>query len=146
MIGRSPLAGAVFACATVCVMWVAGQTVGFMRYGFDNGPFGAESQLLATQVAWRGTLGACADVAAFPEGDSAWGCRQLMGNSLTRTSRCSRSSEVVKLAKIPDGIFMLEPLKAAKHGTSIDRFGQPPVRISKLESIRPKNKLQKGYL
>ncbi|HXF66011.1 MAG TPA: selenoneine synthase SenA [Burkholderiales bacterium] len=27
-----------------------------------------------------GTLGTCADVAAFPEGDSAWGCRQMLGN------------------------------------------------------------------
>jgi ABC-type transport system involved in multi-copper enzyme maturation permease subunit len=60
MIGRSPLAGAVFACATLCMIWVAGQTVGFMRYGFDNGPFGQEGRLLATQIAWRGTLGACA--------------------------------------------------------------------------------------
>jgi iron(II)-dependent oxidoreductase len=27
-----------------------------------------------------GAIGGCADVAAFPEGDSAWGCRQMFGN------------------------------------------------------------------
>lgn len=27
-----------------------------------------------------GVAGACADVAAFPEGDSGWGCRQMFGN------------------------------------------------------------------
>jgi iron(II)-dependent oxidoreductase len=42
-------------------------------------PWGAEtpSHVLANLY---GAIGGCADVAAFPEGDSAWGCRQMFGN------------------------------------------------------------------
>ncbi|MBI2314081.1 MAG: ergothioneine biosynthesis protein EgtB [Betaproteobacteria bacterium] len=47
---------------------------GRRRYPWgDAAPNGARANLY-------GVVGALADVAAFPEGDSAWGCRQMIGN------------------------------------------------------------------
>lgn len=44
------------------------------RYPWGDAPPSRDSANL------YGVLGQCADVAAFPAGDSAWGCRQMFGN------------------------------------------------------------------
>lgn len=43
-------------------------------------PWGDDSTNMGRRANLYGTLGHSADVAAFPEGDSAWGCRQMFGN------------------------------------------------------------------
>src|SRR5262249_6110724 len=58
--------------------WPAGERRGLSRHkrrfpGGDEAPS-------ANQTNLDGWLPGCADVAACPDGDSAWGCRQLVGN------------------------------------------------------------------
>ncbi|HET9664410.1 MAG TPA: selenoneine synthase SenA [Burkholderiales bacterium] len=43
-------------------------------------PWGDDSSDMSRRANLYGTLGHSADVAGFPEGDSAWGCRQMFGN------------------------------------------------------------------
>jgi hypothetical protein len=63
MLGRSPLAGAVFTCATFCLMWFAGQVIGVLMYGMRP-EVATPMMTLRTAIAWNGTLAACAIAAA----------------------------------------------------------------------------------
>ncbi|HXE71544.1 MAG TPA: selenoneine synthase SenA [Candidatus Nitrosotenuis sp.] len=52
---------------------------GKLRY-----PWGDQPDAARANLDWRG--GGCVDVAALPEGDSPWGCRQMLGNVWEWTS------------------------------------------------------------
>ncbi|MGQ0749678.1 MAG: selenoneine synthase SenA [Betaproteobacteria bacterium] len=43
-------------------------------------PWGDDASAIGNRANLYGSLGHTADVAAFAEGDSAWGCRQMLGN------------------------------------------------------------------
>ena len=46
------------------------------------------------------------------------------------TARSSRSNQIVDVAKILNGVLVLEPTKFAQHRIGVERRRQPPPRIA----------------
>ena len=60
--------------------WEAAAAAAPAANGKSTYPWGEETPAGPEHANLYGVLGAVADVAAFPQGDSAWGCRQMFGN------------------------------------------------------------------